>query len=162
MKIEKDTNCCINCKHRKYAGKVSTKTNPYFNQNLHLCEKSNDTGFIIFGCHQFELKRKSKYNAEKTKVDSISFDSKFEAKRYAELQLLQKGREIKFFLRQPMFDLAQGTYRADFEVHHLDGTVHYEEVKGFLTPESRRKILEVQNKYGIVIILITRDGEKHL
>lgn len=58
---------------------------------------------------------KNKYNAIKTIIDDISFDSKAEAKRYNELKILQRTGEAKYFLTQVPFRLPGGvTYRVDF------------------------------------------------
>jgi hypothetical protein len=67
----------------------------------------------------------SKYKAVKTIVDGFKFDSKREAKRYAELELLQKAKQIMRLKLQPTFELVKPfehegkkfralTYRADF------------------------------------------------
>ncbi len=49
--------------------------------------------------------RKSKYSAVPTVVDGVRFASKAEAKRDAELQLLQKADTIRTLTRQPRFEL---------------------------------------------------------
>lgn len=63
--------------------------------------------------------RRNKYNAAKTKVDGITFDSKAEAKRYSELKIMQKSKEIDYFLCQVPFRLSGGIiYRVDFLIKH--------------------------------------------
>lgn len=52
----------------------------------------------------------NKYNARKTKIDGITFDSKREASRYSELKLLEKAGEIKDLKLQVPFEL-QPKYR---------------------------------------------------
>jgi hypothetical protein len=47
----------------------------------------------------------SKYRAKPTEVDNIRFASKKEAKRYAELKLLEKAGEVRRIELQPSFDL---------------------------------------------------------
>ena len=47
----------------------------------------------------------SKYRAQKVVLDGEKFDSKKEAKRYAELLLLQSAGEIKLLQRQVPFEL---------------------------------------------------------
>lgn len=50
----------------------------------------------------------NKYGAEKTTVDGVTFDSKYEAKKSAELELLQKAGKIKELERQKRFILQDG------------------------------------------------------
>lgn len=50
-------------------------------------------------------KKKSKYNALKTTVDGILFDSQKEANRYCELKLLLRANKIQNLLRQVKFKL---------------------------------------------------------
>jgi hypothetical protein len=49
--------------------------------------------------------RRSKYGAVKTEIDGIVFASKAEARRYAELRLLEKAGEITRLQIQPKFDI---------------------------------------------------------
>lgn len=65
--------------------------------------------------------RNSKYNAKKTVVDSIEFDSKKEANRYCELKLALRAGIIQNLCRQVKFLLVPGSlaeramyYIADF------------------------------------------------
>lgn len=48
-------------------------------------------------------KRKNKFRAVKTTVDSISFASKAESKRYCELKLLERAGKIYDLVCQPQF-----------------------------------------------------------
>ncbi len=50
-------------------------------------------------------KPKSKYRAVPTVVDGVRFASKAEAKRDAELRLLERAGKIEELQRQPVFDL---------------------------------------------------------
>lgn len=88
--------------------------------------------------------RYSKFNAVKTEVDGIIFDSKKEATRYKELVLLQKAGEIKRLILQPKFVLQEGfsvggkryreiSYVADFMYIDKDGSRVVEDTKGFRT-----------------------------
>lgn len=89
--------------------------------------------------------RYSKYNAKKTVVDGIEFDSLREADRYCELKLLEKANEIRNLELQPRFLLQDkfkdkmGTthrkieYVADFLYIDNDGKAIVEDVKGVLT-----------------------------
>ena len=89
--------------------------------------------------------KKSKYNANRVRVDGILFDSQLEADYYSDLKLQLKMGTIKGFCRQPEFVLQEGfaatrpiTYRADFIVFNLDDTAEIVDTKGFETQEFRR------------------------
>lgn len=83
----------------------------------------------------------TKYNARKTTVDGITFDSRKEAGYYCELKLRQRANDFLVFKMQPEFVLQdaftdnQGTkhqaikYRADFMILHHDGTEEVVDVK---------------------------------
>jgi hypothetical protein len=108
--------------------------------------------------------RRSKYNATKTVVDGITFASKAEAKRYAELKLLERAGEITVLRTQPLFNLRAagggpdaeiGKYVADFGYFIPASGKHvYEDVKGFKTPLYRWKKKHVEAQYGIKIVEI--------
>ncbi len=84
--------------------------------------------------------RKNKYNAVKTVVDGITFDSKAEANRYRELQVAQRAGEVRWFTRQPSFILPGNIrYRPDFLVMDKHWRMHVEDVKGFETPAFKLK-----------------------
>lgn len=91
------------------------------------------------------MRRYSKFNAKKTVIDGIKFDSKREAERYCELKLLEKAKEIRNLELQPRFLLQdkfkdkQGKthrkieYVADFLYIDKDGKAIVEDVKGVMT-----------------------------
>jgi len=90
-------------------------------------------------------KRKHKFNAVKTQVDGIVFDSKVEAKRYGELKLLESAKEIRGLKVHPRYPLdVEGfhicDYIADF-AYREPGTPYevVEDVKGFETPDFKLK-----------------------
>ena len=89
---------------------------------------------------------KNKYNAIKTTVDGITFDSKAEAQRYNELKLLKQGGAIQWFNRQPSFILHVDRYRPDFIVCGDDGTIWVEDVKGMAT----RAFLKKQKEWALL------------
>ena len=89
---------------------------------------------------------KNKYNAIKTTVDGITFDSKAEAQRYNELKLLKQGGAIQWFHRQPSFILHVDRYRPDFIVCGDDGTIWVEDVKGMAT----RAFLKKQKEWALL------------
>lgn len=84
--------------------------------------------------------KRSKYNAIKTVVDGVTFDSKAEAKRYCTLRLMWQAGELRWFSRQPSFLLPGNIrYRPDFIVSDKNGKIWVEDVKGFETPEFKLK-----------------------
>lgn len=84
-------------------------------------------------------KKPNKYHNQKTKIDGHTFDSKAEAARYRELQIMQRAGAIKSFSIQPSFVLSDGIrYRPDFIV--WDGkTIWVEDVKGMETKDFKLK-----------------------
>ena len=96
--------------------------------------------------------RKHKFNAVKTELDGINFDSKKEARYYTELKLRVKAGEVIFFLRQVPFDLpGKVKYRIDFQEFHSDGTIHFVDVKGKRTEMYIAKKKMVEALYPIEI-----------
>lgn len=91
----------------------------------------------------------NKYRAKKTQIDNITFDSQGEAKRYAELRLLERAGAIRDLQCQPRFELQAGfkrngravralKYTADFQ--YQDGPhVVVEEFKGKETVDFRMR-----------------------
>ncbi len=89
--------------------------------------------------------KKSKYNANRVRVDGILFDSQLEADYYSNLKLQLKMGTIRGFCRQPEFVLQEGfaatkpiTYRPDFIIFHNDGSYEIVDTKGFETQEFKR------------------------
>ena len=82
----------------------------------------------------------NKYRNIKTENDGYTFDSKAEARRYAELKILLQAGDIRGFGLQPSFTLPGGIrYRPDFIVCGADGEIWVEDVKGMETKEFRIK-----------------------
>ena len=87
-----------------------------------------------------------KYHAKKTELDGITFDSKKEANRYAELKLLERSGAIHNLQRQVRYELIPAQkkdgktierachYIADF-VYEDNGKTVVEDVKGYRTKE---------------------------
>lgn len=94
-------------------------------------------------------RRPSKYNAIKTDVDGVTFDSKAEARRYAELKLMQQGGLIQGLVLQPRFpllvnDQKVGIYVADFQYWDLEEqTSVVEDVK---SPATKTAIYRLKKK----------------
>lgn len=99
-------------------------------------------------------KGRSKYNAKTVQLDGITFDSKSEAKRYAELLMLERAGAISDLQRQVEFTLIPAQYidgkcverackyKADF-VYLEDGKRVVEDVKGLKTKDYiiKRKLM---------------------
>ena len=96
----------------------------------------------------------SKYNARRTTIDNISFDSKREAERYCELKILLRSGLISELELQPTFVLVPAftkngiryrdiKYIADFQ-YVENGKTIIEDVKGVKTEvyKIKRKLFE--------------------
>jgi hypothetical protein len=70
--------------------------------------------------------------------NGVRYDSKTEARRAGELDMLQRAGQIRFWLRQTPVRLDVVTYKPDFFVCEKDGSSHFEDVKGCITREFRR------------------------
>lgn len=113
-----------------------------------------------------ELNRRPKYNAKKTVVDGIKFDSAKESRRYLELKEMHKAGEIERLRLQVPFVLVEGkriagkkvrdiVYVADF-VYYKDGQMVVEDTKGMATREYLLKKKMMLLLWGIEI----QDGLK--
>lgn len=102
----------------------------------------------------------NKYRNRKTEIDGIVFDSKREAQRYAELQLLQRAGKIRDLSMQVEFELIPKQdgerackYKADFVYHMADtGKMMVEDVKGKRTREYIIKRKLMLWRHGIKIV----------
>ena len=104
-----------------------------------------------------EQPKKSKYNAVKTEIDGIKFDSKHEASRYRELRVLEQAGEITNLRLQVPFELIPKSkygmpirYVADFVYNENDQLI-VEDAKGVKTPIYKLKKRMMAEKYGIEI-----------
>lgn len=96
--------------------------------------------------------KKSKYNANKTKIDGHTFDSQKEAQYYEELKIRLQAKDIKGFCLQPIFILATGlSYKADFIIFNSDGSAEIVDVKGFKTKEYIAKKKVFEDKFNLKI-----------
>lgn len=113
---------------------------------MHLTEKQAQRFGIISAAP-----KRSKYNARKTEIDGIKFDSQLEARRYAELKIMERRGEIYDLKLQPEFELIPSfckngkthrrtVYRADFSYFEVatDKKI-IEDTKGFQTDVYRLK-----------------------
>lgn len=119
----------------------------------------------------------NKYANKKVQLDGIAFDSRKEAKRYAELKLLEKAGEITGLDRQVKFDLVPAQYEeyertgksgqplkpgkrcvelsvcyvADFCYRDKDGAYIVEDTKGYKTKDYVIKRKLMRYMLGIAI-----------
>lgn len=108
--------------------------------------------------------RGHKYNAQRTVIDGISFASKAEARRFAELKLMVKAGEIRDLELQPKYPLivngqTVASYTADFRYrHNRDGFRDWvvEDTKGVKTQVYRIKKKWMAAQYAITITEIGR------
>jgi hypothetical protein len=101
--------------------------------------------------------RFNKYQNQTTLVDGIAFDSKREARRYAELRLLEKGGVISGLETQKRYEIVPKSaygralyYIADF-VYTENGKSVIEDVKGVKTQIYVLKKRLIAEQYGIKI-----------
>lgn len=114
--------------------------------------------------NQPRARQRRKYRNEPTELDGIKFDSRAEAKRWAELKIMEKAGQVSQLRRQVPFVLIPPTdrpsggkerecsYIADFVYTRRDGVRVCEDVKGTKTPEyiiKRKLMLQV---HGIEIL----------
>lgn len=93
----------------------------------------------------------NKYNAQKTVMDGISFDSRKEAQRYFELKMLERAKEISGLKLQVKFEIIPkqigenaAHYVCDF-MYEENGKTIVEDVKGMKTKEYilKRKLFKL-------------------
>lgn len=102
--------------------------------------------------------KRSKYNATKTVIDGITFDSKKEAARWVELKQREAAGEISSLARQVKFPFAVDrvkicSYVCDFVYYDLKEKKRiHEDVKGFRTPVYKLKLKMLHAFYPFVIL----------
>lgn len=91
-------------------------------------------------------KKRSKYGNKKTIANGKVFDSGLEARRYTELELMQKAGQIRNLQRQVPYDIIINgehicTYIADFvyEQHAQVGHIWRQQIEDTKSPPTRRK-----------------------
>lgn len=111
----------------------------------------------------------SKYHSKKIEVQGIQFDSKKEAARFKELQLMERAGQIQDLQRQVKYVLLPAQYRQFFDkkahrwknrcverevcyiadfVYEQDGKIVVEDTKGFKTKDyiiKRKLMLYIHN-----------------
>lgn len=111
---------------------------------------------------------RNKFGAKKTMLDGITFDSKAEAHRYSQLQLLARTGSIAGITRQVAFVLAPSVrlsgskrlkpalrYVADFVYSDVrTGKIVVEDVKGVITPLFRVKQHLMMSVHGVDVRVV--------
>jgi hypothetical protein len=108
----------------------------------------------------------SKYGSKKIELDNYIFDSQLEARYYTQLKWLQDNKQILFYRMQPRYLLQEAfekhgkkyrriDYVADFEIHHLDGSIEVIDCKGFETTDFKIKKKLFEYKYPHKLSLVT-------
>ncbi len=97
------------------------------------------------------MQNRPKYNAKKTIIGNLKFDSKKEANYYLTLKAKRINGEIRSIKLQPEFLILRGftlengerikgiKYVADFEVEYADGHKEIVDVKGLRTDVYKMK-----------------------
>ena len=102
-----------------------------------------------------------KYHAKPTEVDGVLFASRLEARRYAELKLLEQAGELRDLELQPRYPLRINgqlicTYVADFRYWDVQQEREVvEDAKGVRTREFVLKKKLVKAVYGIDVEEVT-------
>ncbi len=102
-----------------------------------------------------QVSKSNKHRSVIAECDGIKFSSKKEARYYQELRARQHIGEVKFFLMQVPFRLpGNAKHLLDFMEFWTDGSVHFVEVKGQDLPLGKLKRHQVEEIYGIRIVVV--------
>lgn len=108
-----------------------------------------------------KVSRAHKYAANPRVIDNIRFDSEREAKRYGDLKILIKAKEIVDLIVHPRYPIVwPGTenricfVELDFAYVDKRGVRHYEDVKGCMTALSNLKRKLVEAAHGIKVDIV--------
>ena len=98
----------------------------------------------------------TKYHAQRTEIDGVTFDSKGEAARWQELKLLERAGQISGLERQIKYALVVngvklGAYVADYR-YTENGEQVVEDFKGVVTPVYRLKKKLMKALYSIDVL----------
>lgn len=110
-------------------------------------------------------KRKNKYGNREVEYDGYKFDSLAEMRVYKILSQFLADEKIIMLRLQPRYELQSSfkkdgkthrkiEYVADFEVHHLDGSIEVIDVKGMKTTEFKIKQKLFDRKFPMTLTLI--------
>ena len=105
--------------------------------------------------------KRHKYNAQKTKVDNFTFDSKMEADYYKMLKLKMRLTVIKHIDVHPIVTIEGIRWKIDFIIYYPNGKIEAIDIKGFQTAQfkDRRKLFDILHPLAPLKI-ITRKGGK--
>lgn len=119
----------------------------------------------------------NKYGAKKTQVDGVMFDSKLEAKRFVQLQAMQRAGEITDLEIQPNYVLDSMQLLRPLRFHptrqYPDGktpeiTLDYryrlaetgqfvlEDTKGRMTADAQLRIAIFEAMYGVDVVILKK------
>ena len=102
----------------------------------------------------------SKYRNQPTEIDGIRFASKKEARRYQDLKLLERAKEIENLTLQPRYPLTVSglhvcTYVGDFQYDEVkSGRRVTEDAKGVKTDAFRIKAKLFHALYGREVTIV--------
>ncbi|MGG1662987.1 DUF1064 domain-containing protein [Brevibacillus sp. NRS-1366] len=113
-----------------------------------------------------------KYNNKITYVDGIKFDSKAESEYYLVLKGKLAAGEIQEMRLQPVYvlqdkcsrngkNLQAITYKADFEVLHLDGSLEVIDIKREETEAFKIKVKMFQYRYPNLKLTLLKKVDKY-
>ncbi|WP_238351798.1 DUF1064 domain-containing protein [Brevibacillus brevis] len=113
-----------------------------------------------------------KYNNQITIVDGIKFDSKAESEYYLVLKEKLAAGEIQDMRLQPVYVLQEKchrngknlqaiTYKADFEVLHLNGSLEVIDIKGEETEAFKIKAKMFMYKYPNLKLTLLKKVQKY-
>lgn len=102
------------------------------------------------------VRKRPKYNAKKTVIDGITFDSKKEADRYSVLKIFMligriTGLELQASYKLVVNGVLVCRYVADFVYNDANGNQVVEDCKGFKTREYKLKRKLMRAVHGIEI-----------
>ena len=102
------------------------------------------------------LRATPKYKAKRTIYAGRTYDSKLEARHAAELDLLVRAGKIAAVVPQVSIPVPGTKARMiiDFMLLMPDGTVRWQDTKGFMTREWKLKQQLVEGAYGLRIEII--------
>lgn len=114
----------------------------------------------------------TKYNAQKTVIDGITFDSKAESEYYLHLKEMKELGMVEDFSLQPKFLLQEGFrkdgkwirpihYIADFDIYYPDGIREVVDVKGQETADFKIKKKLFYKKYPYVTLTLMKYVKKY-
>ncbi|OLS39115.1 DUF1064 domain-containing protein [Bacillus sp. MRMR6] len=108
----------------------------------------------------------SKYGSKKVEFEGHIFDSQLEARYFKQLKWLEANKQILFFRIQPRYLLQEAfekngkkyrriDYLADFEIHHLDGSIEVVDCKGVETTDFKLKKKLFEYRFPHTLSLVT-------